>query len=236
MPSTPRPRIGPATRAVALATTLLTGLLGVLGIGPALASPAAAHAHTVVIKQYAYSPAAVTIEVGDTVTWTNEDSVEHDVMVTRGPESFRSPMLGKGESWRHTFRTAGTYSYLCSVHPDMVASVTVRPAASPTPKPTPKTTATQHVPGASTHAPSPATHAPSPAAQAPAATQVAAPQPTQDLVTSAEPQSATLDPLLLVAGASAAVMVFCLLLLTSRPAVKEAVVKEIVVKEAEPEE
>lgn len=89
------------------------------------AAPAAASAKSVTISGYAYSPAALTVAVGDTVTWTNQDTAPHNVVVTSGPEKFTSPTLQKGQSYTFTFTKAGSYQYYCSVHPDMKASVTV---------------------------------------------------------------------------------------------------------------
>jgi plastocyanin len=188
-----------------------------------LGSPAQAHGgHHITIKQYMFMPMAETIAQGDTMTWTNQDSVGHNVVVTSGPASFASPMLAQGQSWSHTFTVAGLYSYICSVHPDMraslsvtatsVASVQASPAGagllSKSSKPVagavPKNSAAQAMVGHPTTAPA----------------TVAAPavKTTPSLV--AAPQSeATLQPLLLVVGASVAAVVFCLLLMASRPVV-----------------
>ena len=100
---------------------------------------------TVMIQNYAYSPASLTINVGDTVTWTNMDTAPHTVTVTSGPVKFNSGNLAKGQSFTYTFTEAGTYQYYCAVHPDMVASVTVvgsstTPTPTPTPAPTPSPT------------------------------------------------------------------------------------------------
>jgi len=224
MTSTPL-HVGPLAR---YAGAALAGLLLLLSAGIALAAPAEAAAYNVVIKQYAYSPASLTIDQGDTVTWTNQDSVQHDVMVTAGAAMVHSPMLSQGQSWSHTFTTAGSYSYICSVHPDMKASVTVRPApthtAAAVPAKTPTRPATKApaavaTPTATTPAGKPtARHTAHAAAAVP---QVAAPAATEQLgVPLTQSSSATLDPLLIVAGVSTAVMVFCLLLMTSRPAVQ----------------
>jgi len=203
-----------------LLSVLLVAIAALLGSAPA----AQAAGHVVVIQQYAYSPASLTINAGDTVTWTNKDSVAHDVSVMSGPQTFHSPMLAQGQSWSHTFGAAGSYSYMCSVHPDMVASVTVRAAAQPkptkqaSPAPVSRPTATPTQPAhahrspAATSSPAPAAPSTQPETEEPVASaQVSAPT-TRD--------GATLDPLLLVAGVSAAVMVFCLLLMTSRPVAK----------------
>ncbi|MEJ3743418.1 cupredoxin family copper-binding protein [Actinomycetes bacterium KLBMP 9797] len=95
-------------------------------------TPVQAATRSVTIRQYAYSPASLMVTVGDTVTWTNRDTAAHDVVTTSGPASFRSRPLATGESFRHTFTTAGTYQYYCSLHPDMRASVMVHAKAVPT--------------------------------------------------------------------------------------------------------
>jgi plastocyanin len=95
---------------------------------------------TVAIKNYAFSPSSLTIAVGDTVTWTNEDTAPHTVTVTSGPVTFNSGNLAKGQSFSYTFTVAGTYSYYCAVHPDMVGQVVVTgttPTPSPAPSPSP---------------------------------------------------------------------------------------------------
>ncbi|WP_406655757.1 plastocyanin/azurin family copper-binding protein [Methanolobus sp. ZRKC2] len=65
------------------------------------------------IRDFRFNPQSVTIEVGDTVKWTNTDSAVH--IVDGG--FFRSPALSQGESYSYTFTDPGTYNYICSVHP-----------------------------------------------------------------------------------------------------------------------
>lgn len=72
----------------------------------------------------AFDPAEVTVGVGDTVTWMNDDSVDHDVTA----DSFSSGDPGgmaPGETFDHAFEEAGTFDYVCTVHPGMEGSVTV---------------------------------------------------------------------------------------------------------------
>jgi plastocyanin len=117
-------------------------LAGLAAAAPAAAMPApAASAGTtsVAIKNYAFAPASLTVAVGTKVTWTNEDTAPHTVTVSSEPVKFSSPNLQKGDSFTYTFATAGTYSYYCAVHPDMVAKVIVTgggSSATPTPTPT----------------------------------------------------------------------------------------------------
>ena len=81
---------------------------------------------SVTIRDYAFSPATITVKVGTTVTWTNQDSVRHDVVSDDGSADGPSgPLLAKGETYKFTFNKAGTYSYHCSPHPYMKAKVVV---------------------------------------------------------------------------------------------------------------
>ncbi len=80
------------------------------------ATPAAAGS-TVNIKNYAFSPATITISKGQTVTWTNMDSAPHTVTSTRG--IFDSGSIGNGQIFSYTFNTAGTFEYSCTIHPSM---------------------------------------------------------------------------------------------------------------------
>lgn len=75
----------------------------------------------VVIKDFAFSPADMKIKKGTTVTWKNEDSAIHDVK----SDSFESKDLATGDTFQFTFDNAGTFSYICSIHPSMTGTVTV---------------------------------------------------------------------------------------------------------------
>jgi len=70
-----------------------------------------------------YSVNVLTVPVGTTVTWTNEDTVIHTVTAADG--SFDSGFLDAGASWSHTFDTPGEFEYLCTPHPWMQAMVIV---------------------------------------------------------------------------------------------------------------
>lgn len=77
----------------------------------------------VTIKNLAFSPATLTVAVGDTVTWTNDDTAAHTVTADDG--TFDSGRLATGETFSETFDTAGTYGYHCTMHPGMVAEIVV---------------------------------------------------------------------------------------------------------------
>lgn len=78
------------------------------------------------ITNFAYSPATIKIKVGDTVTWTNNDTTRHDVMADEeSSDAPASELLSKGQSYSFTFKKAGTYTYHCSPHPNMTGTVIV---------------------------------------------------------------------------------------------------------------
>jgi len=82
----------------------------------------------VTISDFKFSPSGVTVNVGDTVTWSNSGPTGHSATATDG--SFDTGILPKGSSGSHTFTQAGTFSYICTPHPFMKGTVTVQAAAS----------------------------------------------------------------------------------------------------------
>ncbi|MEP6662566.1 MAG: Ig-like domain-containing protein [Verrucomicrobiota bacterium] len=102
------------------------------------ASPQAA---TIIVNlsSFQFVPKDLTVNVGDTVTWTNLDNVLHDTTsgTNRVPSGvWHSPLFGKGDTFSFTFTNAGFYSYYCTPHAqifNMVGSVTVTlPNVAPT--------------------------------------------------------------------------------------------------------
>ena len=79
----------------------------------------------VVMEGIKFNPASVTVSAGDTVTWTNEDNVGHDV-TGDGFKSGDPGALQNGDTFEHTFDKAGTFDYVCTVHPGMEGSVKVK--------------------------------------------------------------------------------------------------------------
>jgi amicyanin len=75
------------------------------------------------IQNMAFMSANIQVKVGATVTWTNQDNVPHSVTFKNGMKD--SGLLYQGQSFSYTFKTPGTYQYYCTVHPYMVATVTV---------------------------------------------------------------------------------------------------------------
>lgn len=80
--------------------------------------------NAVTIKNFAFSPATLTVKVGDKVTWTNNDSAAHSATADGG--SFDTGVLQNGQSGSVTFSKPGTYTYHCSVHPMMKATIVVQ--------------------------------------------------------------------------------------------------------------
>ncbi len=75
------------------------------------------------IKNFAFAPKTLTVKVGTTVTWTNQDSVGHTATSDDG--SFDTGLLAKGESGSVTFNEKGTFTYHCTPHPYMKAKIVV---------------------------------------------------------------------------------------------------------------
>ena len=76
------------------------------------------------IKGFAFNPDVVHIPQGSTVIWTNRDSAPHTVTSDSGNE-LDSNTLSEGQTYAHTFPTAGTYTYHCSIHPSMKGRIVV---------------------------------------------------------------------------------------------------------------
>lgn len=77
----------------------------------------------VAIKGFKFVPADLTVKVGDTVEWTNEDSAPHTATADLG--EFDSDRLVQGDSFSFTFQNKGDFSYFCAIHPSMKGSVIV---------------------------------------------------------------------------------------------------------------
>jgi amicyanin len=88
----------------------------------------AAASGSVTIADFSFTPATITINQGDTVTWNNNGPTPHSATATGG--EFDTGILRKGQSGSHTFNQAGTYSYICTPHPYMKGTVVVQAAQS----------------------------------------------------------------------------------------------------------
>ena len=93
------------------------------GVAPTGTASAPVAGDQVSIDNFAFAPATLTVKVGGTVTWTNRDEEPHTVAANDG--TFHSPGMGTGATFSHTFPTAGTFDYVCSIHPMMHGTVVV---------------------------------------------------------------------------------------------------------------
>lgn len=84
----------------------------------------AQNGNTVEIKNFAYNPSTITVKAGSQVVWKNTDSAPHSATADDG--TFDTGILKQGESGTLTFRNKGTFTYHCSVHPNMKATVVVQ--------------------------------------------------------------------------------------------------------------
>jgi plastocyanin len=75
------------------------------------------------IDNFAFAPTTLTVHAGSTVTWTNRDEEPHTVVADDG--SFHSPGMGSQATFSFRFPKAGTFDYVCSIHPFMHATVVV---------------------------------------------------------------------------------------------------------------
>jgi plastocyanin len=83
----------------------------------------------VTMAEIQFQPASVTVKKGGKVTWTNEETVAHDVTKTGGPgpdfKSGESGGMAEGDTFTQTFDTPGQVEYVCTVHANMKGTVTV---------------------------------------------------------------------------------------------------------------
>ena len=108
---------------------MLSAILRSAGLGLAVAaaialylSGANAEDTNVMIDNFTFEPAQLTVKVGTTVTWKNRDDIPHTV-VSAG--KFRSKTLDTDDSFTFTFTAAGDYNYFCSLHPHMTGMIKV---------------------------------------------------------------------------------------------------------------
>src|SRR5262245_56151862 len=98
------------------------------------AAPRAAETKNITVKDFEFVPKTISVNAGDTITWTNEGPSPHTVTADDG--SFDSGNLDKGATFSHTFDKAGTFAFYCKYHgakggSGMAGSVTVGAAAAP---------------------------------------------------------------------------------------------------------
>jgi plastocyanin len=82
-----------------------------------------ADSRPVLVDNFSFSPAAMTVVAGATVTWTNRDDVPHNIVST--DKTFASPVLDTDQRFSHRFEGPGRHSYYCSLHPRMTGQIVV---------------------------------------------------------------------------------------------------------------
>ncbi len=107
-----------------LASFVMTASISFQPVPPEVAAASAAAAKAEVkIDNFSFSPAALKVKAGTQITWTNGDDIPHTV-VSDG-QAFKSKVLAAGEKFTFTAGKPGTYSYSCSIHPNMTGKVVV---------------------------------------------------------------------------------------------------------------
>jgi len=92
--------------------------------GDAATTSAGAGDGSVNIKDFTFSPGTITVAAGTTVTWTNNESgVPHTTTSDDGV--WESETLQPGDDFTTTFAEPGTFTYFCSIHPSMTATIVV---------------------------------------------------------------------------------------------------------------
>ncbi|MBN8871993.1 MAG: cupredoxin family copper-binding protein [Rhodospirillales bacterium] len=84
-----------------------------------------APSEAVTIDNFTFQPAVLRIKPGTRVVWTNHDDIPHSVVL--GATGVRSPTLDTDASFAYRFEKAGTFAYICGLHPHMKGQVVVAP-------------------------------------------------------------------------------------------------------------
>lgn len=77
--------------------------------------------NNIVMENFLFYPKILTVNVGTTVVWINQDAAAHDIK----SETFSSPVLSRNDQFQYTFSTKGTFNYSCGIHPSMTGTVVV---------------------------------------------------------------------------------------------------------------
>ena len=83
--------------------------------------------YQVMISNYAFNPSSLSVGLGDTVVWTNQDSVSHTITSDTG--DFDSGSIAPGKTFSYTFNNGGSFGYHCSIHPMMSGTINVGSSA-----------------------------------------------------------------------------------------------------------
>lgn len=115
-------------RSILVSSVALLVLIMSAALSP---SPVHAQAMTISIQNFAFQPATLSVPVGTTVTWTNNDTVAHTSTSDSGV--WNSGTLAPGQSYSYTFTQAGSFPYHCMIHPFMHGTIVVGSGTTPSP-------------------------------------------------------------------------------------------------------
>jgi plastocyanin len=104
--------------------SVLLGVTLLLAVSVGFSAVQAQEGNAVIIKNFMFSPMAITVKAGSTVTWKNLDGEPHVVVSDTG--LFRSSALDQNEIFQYKFDKPGVYKIFCGIHPNMRATVTVQ--------------------------------------------------------------------------------------------------------------
>ena len=85
---------------------------------------AAAVANQIVIENFSFAPATLTVKAGTKVTWINRDDVPHTV--NENDKRFKSSTMDTDDQFSYTFSSPGTFNYFCALHPRMTGQIIVK--------------------------------------------------------------------------------------------------------------
>ena len=107
-----------------IASSGLGAVIGSVLAAGVLFVHAADSSNTVSIDNFIFTPKALTVKAGTSVTWTNHDDIPHGIASSDNTFK-RSAALDTDDSYSFTFTAPGTYQYFCYIHPHMVGSIVV---------------------------------------------------------------------------------------------------------------
>jgi plastocyanin len=110
--------------AVAVGAAVLLAACGGSGQSSGSGQSAGGGARAVSIKDFAYAPPSMTVGKGTSVVFMNEDTTEHTATADGG--AFDTGSIGKGQTKTVTLQETGTFSYVCTFHPFMHGTITVK--------------------------------------------------------------------------------------------------------------
>ena len=114
---------GRLARRVVLRRALGAGAGGVIAVLGMRARGADTGGTQVMIDNFAFAPAILRVKAGTTVTWVNHDDIPHSILCV--PLNVHSHPMDTDQSFSYTFMTAGSYDYICGIHPHMHGQVVV---------------------------------------------------------------------------------------------------------------